>query len=39
MAGFHEEHLLFVLDEASGISDPIFESVEGALFAKSFYTH
>ena len=31
MAGFHEEHLLFVLDEASGISDPIFESVEGAL--------
>lgn len=31
MAGFHEEHLLFVLDEASGISDEIFEAVEGAL--------
>ena len=31
MAGFHEEHLLFVLDEASGIDDDIFEAVEGAL--------
>ncbi len=31
MAGFHDEHLLFVLDEASGIEDGIFEAVEGAL--------
>lgn len=31
MAGFHETHLLFVLDEASGVSDEIFEAVEGAL--------
>ena len=31
MAGFHENHLLFVLDEASGIDDEIFEAVEGAL--------
>ena len=31
MAGFHEEHLLFVLDEASGIADDIFEAIEGAL--------
>ena len=31
MAGFHEEHLLFVLDEASGIDDSIFEAIEGAL--------
>lgn len=31
MAGFHETHLLFVLDEASGIDDGIFEAVEGAL--------
>lgn len=31
MAGFHEDHLLFVLDEASGIDDSIFEAVEGAL--------
>ena len=31
MQGFHEHSILFVLDEASGISDEIFEAVEGAL--------
>jgi len=31
MAGFHEEHLLFLCDEASGISDGIYETIEGAL--------
>ena len=31
LAGFHEEHILFVLDEASGVDDAIFEAVEGAL--------
>lgn len=31
MAGFHDDHLLFVLDEASGIDDAIFEAIEGAL--------
>jgi len=31
MAGFHEEHILFVCDEASGIDDSIFETIEGAL--------
>ena len=31
MAGFHAEHILFILDEASGIDDEIFEAVEGAL--------
>lgn len=31
LAGFHEDHLLFVLDEASGIDDSIFEVVGGAL--------
>ena len=31
LAGFHDDHLLFVLDEASGIDDAIFEAVEGAL--------
>lgn len=31
MAGFHEEHLLFVCDEASGIDDSIYETIEGAL--------
>ncbi len=31
MAGFHEEHLLFIIDEASGVADNIFETIEGAL--------
>lgn len=31
LQGFHDEHLLFILDEASGIDDDIFEVVEGAL--------
>lgn len=31
MAGFHDAHLLFVVDEASGVKDPIFETIEGAL--------
>ena len=31
MQGFHEHSILFILDEASGISDEIFEAVEGAL--------
>jgi len=31
LAGFHEKSILFILDEASGISDEIFEAVEGAL--------
>lgn len=34
MAGFHEEHLLFICDEASGIDDRIFETIEGALTTK-----
>lgn len=31
LAGFHEEHILFVVDEASGVMDKIFETIEGAL--------
>lgn len=31
LQGFHAEHLLFILDEASGIGDDIFQAVEGAL--------
>lgn len=31
LAGFHADHLLFVLDEASGVDDSIFEVVSGAL--------
>lgn len=31
LAGFHEEHLLFIVDEASGVPDFVFETIEGAL--------
>lgn len=31
LQGFHAEHLLFVIDEASGIDDRVFEVAEGAL--------
>lgn len=31
LQGFHADHLLFVLDEASGIPEEIFEAAEGAL--------
>lgn len=29
MQGFHSEHLLFLIDEASGVPTPILEAVEG----------
>jgi hypothetical protein len=35
LQGFHAAHLLFVLDEASGIAEPIFEVAEGALTTAS----
>jgi phage terminase large subunit len=31
LAGFHSDHLLFVIDEASGIEEIIFETASGAL--------
>lgn len=31
LAGFHGDHLLIVVDEASGVEDPVFVPVEGAL--------
>lgn len=31
MAGFHEDYMLFIADEASGISDPILETILGTL--------
>jgi phage terminase large subunit len=31
LQGFHADHLLFVIDEASGVEEAIFESAEGAL--------
>lgn len=34
LAGFHAENLLFVIDEASGVNDEIFETVLGSLTGK-----
>lgn len=31
LQGFHEEHIFYVIDEASGVKDKIFEPVLGAL--------
>ncbi|MFC4305785.1 DEAD/DEAH box helicase family protein [Cohnella boryungensis] len=31
MAGFHEDHMLFIVDEASGVADPILETILGTL--------
>ena len=31
LAGFHGDHLLIIVDEASGVADPVFVPVEGAL--------
>lgn len=31
LQGFHSENILFVIDEASGVSDNVFEVAEGAL--------
>ena len=31
MQGYHEEYMLFVVDEASGVSDPILEAILGTL--------
>ena len=34
LAGFHAQSILFILDEASGVDDSIFEAVEGALTTR-----
>lgn len=31
MQGFHEDNMLFIIDEASGVADPIMEAVVGTL--------
>jgi hypothetical protein len=31
LQGFHADHLLFVIDEASGVAEEVFEAAEGAL--------
>nr|WP_300663118.1 terminase B [uncultured Acetatifactor sp.] len=31
MQGFHEDNMLFIVDEASGVADPIMEAITGTL--------
>lgn len=35
--GFHEENILFVIDEASGVSDEIWEAIRGSLTTANAY--
>lgn len=35
MQGFHEDNMLFIVDEASGVSDPIMEAILGTLSGKN----
>lgn len=31
LAGFHEDFMLYIVDEASGVPDPVFKPIEGSL--------
>lgn len=35
MQGFHEDNMLFIIDEASGVADPIMEAVLGTLSGEN----
>ena len=35
MQGFHEDNMLFVVDEASGVADPIMEAILGTLSGEN----
>jgi hypothetical protein len=35
MQGFHEDNMLFIVDEASGVADPIMEAVTGTLAGEN----
>lgn len=35
MQGFHEDNMLFIVDEASGIAEPIMEAILGTLTGKN----
>ena len=34
LAGFHEDYMVFMIDEASGVPDPVFRPIEGTLTGK-----
>lgn len=35
MQGFHEDNMLFIVDEASGVADPIMEAIVGTLSGEN----
>ncbi len=35
MQGFHEDNMLFIIDEASGVADPIMEAILGTLTGEN----
>lgn len=35
MQGFHEDYMLFIVDEASGVADPIMEAILGTLSGEN----
>lgn len=37
LQGFHSENILFLIDEASGVSEKVFEVAEGALSTESAF--
>lgn len=37
LQGFHSENILFLIDEASGVPEPVFEVAEGALSTPGAY--
>lgn len=37
LAGFHAPHLLFIIDEASGVPDSVFKGIEGSMIQKNVY--
>jgi hypothetical protein len=37
LQGFHSEHLLFLIDEASGIPEGVFQTVQGALSTEGAF--
>jgi len=37
LAGFHAQHLLILVDEASGVPDPVFTALTGAMTDKNSY--
>jgi phage terminase large subunit len=37
LAGFHAPWLLFLVDEASGVPDPVFKGIEGSMIQKNTF--